>query len=194
MIGVNRRMTDGNSPFAPLLLQLIRQTYWGMRLLARTAVVNCRFAMGSREYGSGESHRIAQLFSSALLVSPTWATSFDREAEMVREDLLTNSSQQRTGPAPMKFALQPYATTKATRSTRYSPVWPRGEPLDKTMRPSPPFHLVKRRDIFMHDCFHKCRSHGFVDFTATLTNRSVPPRWQTRPSPLSSSVAFLLRP
>ncbi|MCO5166639.1 MAG: DUF429 domain-containing protein [Planctomycetes bacterium] len=35
LIGVNRRATDGASPFGPLLLQLIRQTYWGLRLLAQ---------------------------------------------------------------------------------------------------------------------------------------------------------------
>lgn len=37
LIGVNRRATDGASPFGPLLLQLIRQTYWGLRLLAQTS-------------------------------------------------------------------------------------------------------------------------------------------------------------
>jgi hypothetical protein len=35
LIGRHRRTTDGKSPFAPLLYQLIYQTYWGHRLLAQ---------------------------------------------------------------------------------------------------------------------------------------------------------------
>ena len=83
-------MTDGNSPFAPLLLQLIRQTYWGMRLLA---LLPSSIAVLPWDHASTAPVRVIETCPAVLLRAlgeSNVGYKLRPGSEMVREDLLTN--------------------------------------------------------------------------------------------------------
>jgi len=66
LVGVNRRAADGNAPFSPLLLQLIYQTYWGLRLLGQ---VPASVAVLPWQHGTAATTRVLETCPAVVLRS-----------------------------------------------------------------------------------------------------------------------------
>lgn len=64
LVGVNRRAADGNAPFSPLLLQLIYQTYWGLRLLGQ---LPASVAVLPWRHGTAPTTRVLETCPAVLL-------------------------------------------------------------------------------------------------------------------------------